>query len=680
MSDEILRFWQAIKSLQYTDELTDVVSQRSCIQQRRDLKETNSNSQSVSNNSGTDLVNQRNRNVISDCSDSTNITLNNIEGLQNKKIIKRRSTSSNGSNNCTSIPLNALTCITDMDKDDDVELFELSDNEINASDDDEITIEEQEAYEAENTLIDRRLEWDTLSSDNQKSVEVILRSNYVAYLNALNDNALEDPDFEDSSGVEDGGSDSDDDTVEEADDENDEQESEFEMDSFNADNHHDFDLEAVEKALYVPLSSKQRQLYDDYMAGPDVRKALEGDGQTLSTVLNNLRKICNHPNLISTPKISEKCDPAFSLSFPLVIDHQYWHPMFLHAIEYDPWSHVDLSSLNMVYFDHEFTLTAITSDRIRKCCASRKLIEELASTSHSSVTDNTGHSTLSKKPLSLGPPVPSNRLKLEIQPTTNTSNNTLSSINSGGQASNSGTLFNQHSRFSQNQTQPHQTRGDQQQLVQTINGQHMFYTSTLIDKVPPTTNLTVKVSLEEKCVDKMEHNHSEQKVERQKAFHEDSLYVIARFNERRCNGMPLFGRDLVDALTVVDSVRPVRTCRLSTQSHLRHKGVGYVNCLNAMPNVTNASILRPRKRSKIAKEDPEYRYQTNALKELITTVNSSAQIHSEWCEMTIKLPTPVLLTSVNWNTQLHRRYSRQIFPALQKVNITLNNFYFLHTS
>ena len=35
------------------------------------------------------------------------------------------------------------------------------------------------------------------------------------------------------------------------------------------------------------------------------------------------------------------------------------------------------------------------------------------------------------------------------------------------------------------------------------------------------------------------------------AFHRDSLNVIAKFNERRCNGMPLYGQDLIEVLTIV---------------------------------------------------------------------------------------------------------------------------------
>ena len=656
VAGEIQRFWQTMRSLHYDHDLNDQ-NTPIIIKQRGDPIEMNSLSEIHSKCDSIDSRDQKYRIASDTC--STHMLLNNVEELSGRKMLKRRKNSSNG-NNFTSIPLNELTFVNDMDKDDDVELFELAEGEINASDD-ELTIEEQENFENENTLIDRRLEWDTLLADNQKAVEILLQTNYSAYWNALNDNNLEDPNtYEDSSGVEYGGSDSDDDSVDEADDEN---EDELSIHSSEIFSHQEFDLDTVEKVIYVPLSSKQRHLYDDYMAGPDVRKALEGDGQTLSTVLNNLRKICNHPNLVvETDASSPTNEPKFSLVFPRVIDHQYWHPIFLHAIEYDPWKQIDLSSLNMVYFDHEFTLTAITSDRIRKCCASRKLIEELSSSKNMIPSENAANVTVHKKTSAFGPPVPSNRLRLEINPTSNNTHNHISTLTGNTQSTNSSVLFNQSSRCNSNQQLQHR---DQQQLVQTINGQHMFYTSTLIKKEPNTTIDEAKFStegesnpeLKANCEANKSHNH---------AFHEDSLHVIARFNERRCNGMPLFGRDLVDALTVVDSVRPIKTNKVSAQNYMKRSGQGYVNCLNAGLNTSTYSV-RPRKRSKAAKEDPEYRYRTNALKNLITTVTSCYQIHSDWCNTMIKIPTPVLLTCINWNSTLHRQYTRKVLPSLQKV-------------
>ena len=193
------------------------------------------------------------------------------------------------------------------------------------------------------------------------------------------------------------------------------------------------------QVIPLPLSSQQRRLYDDYMAGPEMGKAMEGgEADAISTVLNNLRKICNHPRLSEAPALdsllsshfqpsgshSGSVRPHFPLVFPRIADdysqsHVRSGKLLGEATRYDPMRHVDLRSLNMVYFAHEFNLTAITSDRVRKCCAPRSLIEELSSTKsglhhqhHPSLA--AGSSRLHNLPNQ--PAVPAARLKLEIQP------------------------------------------------------------------------------------------------------------------------------------------------------------------------------------------------------------------------------------------------------------------------
>ena len=163
------------------------------------------------------------------------------------------------------------------------------------------------------------------------------------------------------------------------------------------------------------MSGKQRLMYDDYMAGPEMREAMENnDADAISTVLNTLRKICNHPRLssqqdaLTTSHFPSSSGPAgFPVVFPRLSDdhetqsHVRAAGLLATASGYDPMKHVDLRSLNMVYFAHEFNLTAITSDRVRKCCAPRALIEEL-------------HTSRVSK--GAAPPVPAARLRLEIQP------------------------------------------------------------------------------------------------------------------------------------------------------------------------------------------------------------------------------------------------------------------------
>jgi hypothetical protein len=246
-------------------------------------------------------------------------------------------------------------------------------------------------------------------------------------------------------------------------------------------------LEDVEKVIPLSMFPAQRKLYDDYLAGPDARLALEkGDAVSISNVVNALRKICNHPHLVAS---DEEKSAIFGeeprKSFPRIPDLAEVSKLVLSAADYDPFSEVDFGSLNLVFLQHETTLTAITFDRIRKCCAPRALIEELPD-----------------RPAP-APVVPRGRLNIDIHPTSTSSPSA------------------------------------RPQLIPTVNGQHIFLTSSPASDRPSTSSSSVKVS----------------DVVAVEAFHKDSLHVIARFNERRCMGMPLYGQDLLDALTVVDAVR-----------------------------------------------------------------------------------------------------------------------------
>lgn len=272
---------------------------------------------------------------------------------------------------------------------------------------------------------------------------------------------------------------------------------EEEENSDDDDDEEEFSLEDVEHVIPLAMFPAQRKLYDDYLAGPDARLALEkGDAVSISNVVKALRKICNHPHLVAMEDDNVKVSSGgkdeeadYTKSFPRVPDLSEASKLVLTATDYDPFSEVDFGSLNLVFLQHETTLTAITFDRIRKCCAPRALIEELPD-----------------RPAP-APLVPRGRLNIDIHTTA-----VATSSTSG-----------------------------RPQLISTLNGQHLFLTSSLVADRPQSTSLPATG----KGVDNVE------------AFHKDSLHVIARFNERRCMGMPLYGQDLLDALTVVDAVRPL---------------------------------------------------------------------------------------------------------------------------
>ena len=164
---------------------------------------------------------------------------------------------------------------------------------------------------------------------------------------------------------------------------------------------------------------------------------------------------------------------------------------------------INLASLNLVFFTHESTLTAITSDRIRKCCAPKALIEELNSS-------NTNPNNVSSQCLtqSSAPRIP------------------LYQFNYGSEG------WNLDS----------QAKTSRPGLTSGLTG-----TSSGLQKV---NNTIVNKQLKQ---NRTVWSSSAVQGDRTAtpAFHRDSLNVIAKFNERRCNGMPLYGQDLIEVLTIV---------------------------------------------------------------------------------------------------------------------------------
>lgn len=159
----------------------------------------------------------------------------------------------------------------------------------------------------------------------------------------------------------------------------------------------------------------------------------------------------------------------------------------------------------------------------------------------------------------------------------------------------------------------------------------MFLTACPIDKTE------TGVSEPAKPRSSSQTNHSSRE---QTAFHPESLYVIARFNERRCRGMPLYGQDLVEALTVVNSERPVKSHLLKPGR--RHVGgAGHVNSLCSLEGGGGGGGKgqRPGPDSHL-----RHRYSTRALAQMMQSVAHSCKIHSERL-LTVKLPPTILLAS-----------------------------------
>lgn len=448
-------------------------------------------------------------------------------------------------------------CNLDEDEDDDVCV---SDSE--EDDDDESTIAEQEAHELEEGhYCTPAQELRLLAEDNSTPLETLLSTDFYSGYTSNNTTSDHD-DLSIASSSEEYDEDGDSSVISSPDE--DDNDSEF------SEEEEEFVMEDVEKVLPLPLSSKQRKLYDDYLSGPYSRSALEnGDALSISTVLNTLRKICNHPHLMKTNNIllphqiggGEEDTIRLPTCFPRVLDNLELPRIVTRASQYEPLAHIDLASLNLVFLTHESTLTAITSDRIRKCCANKSLIEELP-----------------QRPPS-APSVPEARLALEIHPATG-----------GAVATPSSSSSTTTNRITLNS-----------QLVQTINGQHMFLTSSAIKN--------------KRAAAKEEKLGGE-------AFHQDSLHVIARFNERRCTGMPLYGQDLLDALTVVDTAKP------TVKPLNRWRGSGHVACLNASYCTRNVDLENAWPLGK-QKRPPHPAKVTATLKKLVGVARQAAIIHSD---------------------------------------------------
>ncbi|XP_015431567.1 PREDICTED: helicase domino [Dufourea novaeangliae] len=127
-----------------------------------------------------------------------------------------------------------------------------------------------------------------------------------------------------------------------------------------------------EHVVICRLSKRQRYLYDDFMSRAKTKETLaSGNLLSVINVLMQLRKVCNHPNLFEVrPTVS----PFQMDAIEYVTASLIWS-----ALEYDPFKHIDLSSLNLLLCDLELTHTAFVAHRVRRLQTPRKLIEEIDS-------------------------------------------------------------------------------------------------------------------------------------------------------------------------------------------------------------------------------------------------------------------------------------------------------------
>ncbi|XP_012218897.2 helicase domino isoform X2 [Linepithema humile] len=127
-----------------------------------------------------------------------------------------------------------------------------------------------------------------------------------------------------------------------------------------------------EHVVMCRLSKRQRFLYDDFMSRAKTKETLaSGNLLSVINVLMQLRKVCNHPNLFEVrPTVS----PFQMEALEFVTASLVWN-----VLDYDPFKHVQLSSLNLLLLDLEQTVSAFVAHRVKRLQTPRKLIEEIDS-------------------------------------------------------------------------------------------------------------------------------------------------------------------------------------------------------------------------------------------------------------------------------------------------------------
>ncbi|XP_033327854.2 domino helicase isoform X2 [Megalopta genalis] len=125
-----------------------------------------------------------------------------------------------------------------------------------------------------------------------------------------------------------------------------------------------------EHVVMCRLSKRQRYLYDDFMSRAKTKETLaSGNLLSVINVLMQLRKVCNHPNLFEVrPTVS----PFQMEAIEFVTASLVWN-----VLDYDPFKHIDLSSMNLLLCDLELSLTAFVAHRVRRLRTPRRLIEEI---------------------------------------------------------------------------------------------------------------------------------------------------------------------------------------------------------------------------------------------------------------------------------------------------------------
>ncbi|KAG8071924.1 hypothetical protein GUJ93_ZPchr0006g41460 [Zizania palustris] len=112
-----------------------------------------------------------------------------------------------------------------------------------------------------------------------------------------------------------------------------------------------------EHVIYCRLSRRQRNLYEDFIANSETQATLaSGNYFGMISIIMQLRKVCNHPDLFEGRPIISSFDMAginmqISSSVSMLLDK-------------GPFSQVDLPDMNFVFTQNEFSMTSWEVDEV----------------------------------------------------------------------------------------------------------------------------------------------------------------------------------------------------------------------------------------------------------------------------------------------------------------------------
>ncbi|GFQ69699.1 helicase domino [Trichonephila clavata] len=406
-----------------------------------------------------------------------------------------------------------------------------------------------------------------------------------------------------------------------------------------------------EHVVMCRLSNRQRYLYDDFMSQTKTKETLAtGNFMSVINILMQLRKVCNHPNMFEErPTVSPFLMEGIKYSTA---------SLAFGALDYNPFKHINLSSLNLLLADLELSLTAFAAHRVKKFQVPPKLIVEIdnlpeppppcptvkmkVNFCNSQATNNPTPATAIPRPSTTGIRMPSNTPNRLASPTVvqpqrymvipgQQINRTVTPAATAGVQ----TTTSQPEQYTLQLVQPGTVSTPTQKVgntlvsppiltnitrpqsnnitLTTLNNQnahnrplarvapfngHSPITQTVessvnqnhiqpakspvvhsltkpIPKLEPTSNVSgsKKGSL----------FYLENLVQAKGQQRKESLRTLAKINNRRCSACPIYGTDLVEAVTIINSLK-------HSKVGSPWKDRGYVNCLNAIPARNNPAL------------------------------------------------------------------------------------------